>query len=134
VKKKARAILRHRPIQPANACQCMMKDRSSVVLLFHSQNLRRQIKDFGVFGAMVGPGTRNRQTTNITPSGTRRLRMIRSQVGMIEGVRGYEMLRSTTENGRIYGIGKLKAPPTRAMALHGSLALLRADCCRSTYG
>jgi hypothetical protein len=52
-----------------------------------------------------------------------------SQVGMIEGVRGYEMLRSTTENGRMYGIGKLKAAPTRAMALHGPLALVNADYC-----
>jgi hypothetical protein len=89
-------------------------------ILFNSHNFRRHINDFGVFGATVGPGTNTKQTKTIITRGINRLTTIRSQVGTIEGVRGNDMLMSTTEKGRMYGVAQLKAAPTRAMALYFS--------------
>ena len=51
-------------------------------------------------------------------AGATKLMTTRSQVGIVAfGMYGYDMSRSTRENGRLYGPGALKAAPIAAIAL-----------------
>jgi hypothetical protein len=101
VNMKAVARERARPIQPA----------------FNSHIFRFHTSDFGVDLLTVGPGTKKRQTMKTAPAGTTKAMTIRSHVGMVSFASyGYDMERSTKENGRWKGVMPFQAAPTAAMA------------------
>ena len=99
---KAVARERARPIQP----------------MFHSQSFLLQMSDLGVPLLAVGPGTKTMHTTKMMPAGITSETSTSSHVGIVSLCwKGYEMLRSTGEKGRLYGKMYSQPPPTAAMAL-----------------
>lgn len=87
--------------------------------VFHSQIFLFQIKDLEVPLA-VGPGTRTRQTTNVMAAGMTKATRTSSHVGIVSWCsNGYDIERSTRENGRWKGSVNSKPAPTAAIALQG---------------
>jgi len=99
---------------------------SPIQPVFHSQSLRRHINDFGVPLPNVGPGTKRRLTKKMMTAGTTRETITSTVVEMVSfSLKGKEMLASTGENGRRFGVILVNRAPTIAMSLCSSISKMR---------
>jgi hypothetical protein len=86
--------------------------------VFHSHSFLRIISDIGVPFLAVGPGTKIKQTRNVMAAGATRPTTTSSHVGIVScSSKGYDIERSTGENGRWKGFMASQAPPTAAIML-----------------
>jgi hypothetical protein len=75
---------------------------SPIQPMFHSHSFLRQMSALEVPLLAVGPGTKTMHTTKMMPAGAMSETTTRSHVGMVSWCsKGYEMLRSTGEKGRL---------------------------------